>query len=90
MAKRESIWKANDGTEHRSKQSAAVADAAEDIRTFVTHYHDMVEKADVAAADVHAVTAETIMGGAEKLRGYLDALLKARAALAKHEAKGEK
>lgn len=88
--KRIQKWQAKDGTEHASKQSAAVADAAEDIRSFVSHYHDMVEKADVAHADVHAVTAETIMGGAEKLRGYLDALIKARAALAKHEAKGAK
>jgi hypothetical protein len=82
MAKRESIWKANDGTEHRSKQSAAVADAE----------HAVFEA--VADAYVHEVggveTAANIVHRAEQFADLLSTLIKARAALAKHEAKGEK
>lgn len=86
MAKRESIWKANDGTEHRSKQSAAVADAEYDLRLFVeAHGSDLVE-----SNPTHYVSATAIIVNAQHFAELIGDLIKARAALAKHEAKGEK
>ena len=84
MAKRESIWKANDGTEHRSKQSAAVADARHSIRAFVEGNFDIFDGAN------HGITTAIILPEAARLAALLADVIKARAALAKHEAKGEK
>ena len=84
MAKRESIWKANDGTEHRGKQSAAVADASHAIRAFVKGCSDDNPEGR------SLVSADTIMLCAAELGTLLANLDKARAAIAKHEAKGEK
>ena len=83
MAKRESIWKANDGTEHRSKQSAAVADAEHDVRAFVE------ANADVDGGTGNGMSEDAILRNAEGLALLLANVIKARAALAKHEAKGE-
>ena len=86
MAKRESIWKANDGTEHRSKQSAAVADAEHAVRNLVTNRGVAVGE----LAGDHVINAQELLDGADDFGAALDVLIKARAALAKHEAKGEK
>lgn len=85
MAKRESIWKANDGTEHRSKQSAAVADAE----------HDVFEVWDALGvgddpSKAAKVLASTVLDNLTMVADALSAVIKARVALAKHEAKGEK
>ena len=80
MAKRESIWKANDGTEHRSKQSAAVADASHAVDVFVEK--NSLSDGGMSSGDMLAC--------ADELHALLGAVIKARAALAKHEAKGEK
>lgn len=83
MAKRESIWRAADGTEHRSRQSADVADAEYDVKLFVARYglHD--------GAEAPSVNDDDILGAADELHALLVALIKTRAALAKHAAKGE-
>lgn len=77
MAKRESIWRAADGTEHRSKQSAAVADAEHAVESFV-----------MGQEDVHGgMSSGQVLCVADELHALLSALIKARAALAKHEGK---
>lgn len=88
MAKRESIWKANDGTEHRSKQSAAVADAEHDVR-FMVREAGTPRSRDEDEGERPTVDAVELMDHAGAISIALDVLIKARAALAKHEAKGE-
>ena len=83
MAKRESIWKANDGTEHRGKQSAAVADA----RHSILHFIARTGCSDFSESPM--LDDDAILANADELQSLLDVLIKARAALAKHEAKGE-
>ena len=80
MAKRESIWRAADGTEHRSKQSAAVADAGHVVDEFV-------ERNSLSSA---GMSSDDMLSVADELHTLLGNVIKARAALAKHEAKGEK
>ncbi len=84
MAKRESIWRAADGTEHPSKQSAAVADAECELRAFVDGTYDIFDGAN------RGITASVLVSEAAALADALATFIKARAALAKHEAKGEK
>lgn len=84
MAKRESIWKANDGSEHRSKQAAGVADAEHDLRLFVeAHSSELTE------STTFYVSAATIIVHAGHFSELIGDIIKARAALAKHEGKAE-
>lgn len=83
MAKRESIWKANDGSEHRSKQGAAVADAENDIRQWVIGESFPTDEAFPRA------TAASIITSAGNVEEMLATLRRARAALVKHEGKAE-
>lgn len=84
MAKRESIWRAADGTEHRSKQSAAVADAE----------HALFEVWDAIGvgddpSKAAKVLACTVLDNLDMVADAVANVVKARAALAKHAAKGD-
>lgn len=81
MAKRESIWKANDGSEHRSKQSAAVADAEHEVFNLISDVY-VYEPGG-------AETAANMSRRAEDVIAAFGALVKARAALAKHEGRDQ-
>lgn len=85
MAKRESIWRAADGTEHRSKQSAAVADAEHDLRELVqAHGRD-----DMTVDGTFSVTGDDILAFVGEFAPAIYDVIKTRAALAKHAAKGD-
>lgn len=84
MAKRESIWRAADGTEHRSKQSAAVADAEHDLRELV-----IAHGRDRFADGEYSVTGDDIVTFVGEFAPAIYDVIKTRAALAKHAAKGD-